>query len=230
MADWTTRELDLRARLMEGQTVVVNQRTDRTLVAWCKEVGLLAPVDRRTQFGNPYPMKDQKDSVERAQVCDRYEHEHLPARPDLLAAVPSLQGKALACWCAPARCHADTLAALASGSQGVAQVADKAPPAKTFYNCSPYGKSLEQRESATSATAPGQTIGRDDTSQDHQTTGQSPTRHPIDRPLDNDWPPAGDREALADWLQPRPGEDYDHWNARVDAADALLGPEPDQPD
>lgn len=37
----------------------------------------------------------------------------LPARPDLLALLPGLRGKALACRCAPELGHADVLAELA---------------------------------------------------------------------------------------------------------------------
>lgn len=37
----------------------------------------------------------------------------LLAHPDLLALVPELRGKTLACWCAPELCHAHVLAVLA---------------------------------------------------------------------------------------------------------------------
>ncbi|MER6289893.1 DUF4326 domain-containing protein [Streptomyces sviceus] len=42
----------------------------------------------------------------RAEVMAKY-------RPDLLALLPGLRGKALACWCAPEPCHAEVLAELA---------------------------------------------------------------------------------------------------------------------
>jgi hypothetical protein len=51
-----------------------------------------------------------------------YADRHLPSRPDLLAALPELQGKTLACWCAPRGgvtaggdliCHGQILASLA---------------------------------------------------------------------------------------------------------------------
>jgi hypothetical protein len=35
-------------------------------------------------------------------------------QPDLMAALPELRGKDLACWCAPERCHADVLRELAN--------------------------------------------------------------------------------------------------------------------
>ena len=74
-----------------------------------KEVVL---VDRRTQWGNPFPMDDEE---ERDFVCDAFEDyakKRLAREPDWL--VP-LRGKCLACWCTPKRCHAETLARLANG-------------------------------------------------------------------------------------------------------------------
>lgn len=38
------------------------------------------------------------------------------ADPELLALVPELRGRALACWCAPEPCHGDVLAELADAS------------------------------------------------------------------------------------------------------------------
>ena len=43
--------------------------------------------------------------------------EYLRARPDLLALVPELRGRTLACWCAPELCHADILAEIADSSR-----------------------------------------------------------------------------------------------------------------
>lgn len=39
--------------------------------------------------------------------------EHLLERPDLLALIPELRSKTLACWCAPEACHADVIAEFA---------------------------------------------------------------------------------------------------------------------
>lgn len=39
--------------------------------------------------------------------------EYLLGRPELLALIPELRGRILACWCAPEPCHAHVLAALA---------------------------------------------------------------------------------------------------------------------
>jgi len=46
---------------------------------------------------------------DRAAVIAAYRDRHLPSRPDLLARLGELRGKALGCWCAPLACHADVL-------------------------------------------------------------------------------------------------------------------------
>jgi Domain of unknown function (DUF4326) len=46
----------------------------------------------------------------------KYEHEHLPAHPELMGALGELRGKVLGCWCSPKPCHGDVLARLANAS------------------------------------------------------------------------------------------------------------------
>jgi hypothetical protein len=48
----------------------------------------------------------------RAEVVEKFRSRLLES-PDLLAQLPTLQGKRLACWCAPEPCHGDVLAELA---------------------------------------------------------------------------------------------------------------------
>lgn len=70
-------------------------------------------VDRGTDWGNPFIMWDLSEA-ERQRVCDLYEQYaiwRLSVDPKWL--VP-LRGHNLACWCAPYRCHADTLLRLAN--------------------------------------------------------------------------------------------------------------------
>lgn len=58
-------------------------------------------VGRGSPWGNPFVMlnADQRDAV-----CDKFELEILP-KLDLAP----LRGKDLVCFCAPRRCHADSL-------------------------------------------------------------------------------------------------------------------------
>jgi hypothetical protein len=67
---------------------------------------------KASKWANPYSFKRES---ERAEVIARYEHEHLPAHPELVAALSELRGKTLACWCAPKPCHGDVLVRLANG-------------------------------------------------------------------------------------------------------------------
>lgn len=73
-------------------------------------------VDRRTVVGNPYPMRYES---ERDTVCDMYEEyfkkvivENVAFKKyiDMLVEAYKRYGKLrLFCWCAPKRCHAETI-------------------------------------------------------------------------------------------------------------------------
>jgi Domain of unknown function (DUF4326) len=70
-------------------------------------------VDRGTDWGNPFIMMDLTEQ-ERQRVCDlfeRYAVWRLTTDPKWL---DPLRRKNLACWCAPGRCHAETLLRLAN--------------------------------------------------------------------------------------------------------------------
>ena len=68
-------------------------------------------VDRSSPWGNPYFMKTE---AQRGEVCDKFE----PYAVDRLKKEPRwldhLRDQNLACWCAPKRCHAETLMRLAN--------------------------------------------------------------------------------------------------------------------
>lgn len=77
----------------------------------------LVRVDRASPLGNPFPMLSESD---RDSVCDRYavwfEQQLAAGNPSVTAAFKNLMALhrrgeplALECWCAPKRCHADTL-------------------------------------------------------------------------------------------------------------------------
>lgn len=70
-------------------------------------------VDRGTDWGNPFVIQSATES-ERNRVCDLYEQYarwRLTVEPHWL---DPLHGKNVACWCAPKRCHAETLIRLAN--------------------------------------------------------------------------------------------------------------------
>lgn len=81
----------------------------RTRVVHCKRGHFDIYIGRPSRWGNPFRIGPDGT---REEVIARYRG-WLLAQPDLLAAVPTLRGKTLGCWCAPNRCHGDVLAALA---------------------------------------------------------------------------------------------------------------------
>lgn len=115
--EWSVEERELLARHLAGETVVM-RRTFRggkrhaRLEAWARTHDLFVRIDRGTDWANRHKMTSRTDPQERAQVIARY-RDDLLADPDLLAKVPTLRGKLLACHCYPLPCHGDVLAALA---------------------------------------------------------------------------------------------------------------------
>jgi hypothetical protein len=67
-------------------------------------------VGRPTKWGNPFHMNREED---RDYVCNKFDI-YISNCEELTRELPELKGKVLACWCAPKRCHAYTLAALAN--------------------------------------------------------------------------------------------------------------------
>lgn len=68
-------------------------------------------IGRGSIWGNPFVIG--RDGT-RKEVISKY-RDYLLSRPDLLALIPTLQGKVLGCFCKPSACHGDVLAALADG-------------------------------------------------------------------------------------------------------------------
>lgn len=70
-------------------------------------------VDRATVYGNPFIIDIDGD---RDQVCAKYyEWIHFPEQETLRTKMKlELKGKNLLCWCAPAKCHAETILEIAN--------------------------------------------------------------------------------------------------------------------
>lgn len=66
-------------------------------------------IGRGSIWGNPFVIGRDGD---RSDVIAKYE-ERLATRPDLIARLPELRGKSIACFCAPLPCHGDVLKAWA---------------------------------------------------------------------------------------------------------------------
>lgn len=105
-AQITARDKELIEALKRGETIVVNQKTDLAAIKYAEQNNLYVRCDRFSDFGNPFEM--DKDG-NRNEVCDNYANHYLPFKPSIHKQLNSLKGKALGCWCAPLRCHCDTL-------------------------------------------------------------------------------------------------------------------------
>jgi hypothetical protein len=107
--EWSASELERKAIVEAGGTVVANmhQDTDRALLHWAKATNRFARIDRNSDFGNPFEMPGDGD---RDTVCDSYEI-FFPRKFSLHNRLDELRGKVLGCWCYPHRCHGDYLAA-----------------------------------------------------------------------------------------------------------------------
>lgn len=103
--DWTESEKSRRTLVQCGETVVANKKTDRQLIRWASEHGHFLPIDRGTQWGNPFVVGEDGD---RDTVCDSFEV-YFNLKPSLQVKIPSLAGKVLGCWCYPERCHGNHL-------------------------------------------------------------------------------------------------------------------------
>lgn len=75
-------------------------------------------VGRPTMWGNPFSHKENTQARYKvgsvAEAIQSYE-KWIQTQPELMAALHTLKGKVLGCWCAPGPCHGDVLARLANG-------------------------------------------------------------------------------------------------------------------
>jgi len=106
--EWSQSELDRRAIVEAGGTVVSNmhQDTDRALLTWARKTDRFVRIDRNSDWGNPFELPADGD---RDTVCDSYEI-FFPRKFSLHNRLDELRGKVLGCWCYPQRCHGDYLA------------------------------------------------------------------------------------------------------------------------
>lgn len=79
-----------------SETKVINLR-DHAAVAAAQADGTFVRIDRQTRWGNPYKVTKGQPREEAIAMFRAY----LLDSPELLADVGQLQGKTLACWCAP---------------------------------------------------------------------------------------------------------------------------------
>ena len=84
--------------------------------------GSAVRIDRKTDWGNPFPLRKEAGPAERREVIEQY-REYLADAIDSGKIDPGrlakLDGKALACHCAPQPCHGDVLSQAASWAAGI---------------------------------------------------------------------------------------------------------------
>jgi len=78
-------------------------------VVHCKQERFDIYIGRPSKWGNPFSIG--KDGS-REEVIAKY-RDYIMLKPELLADLPELKGKVLACWCSPLSCHGDILVELA---------------------------------------------------------------------------------------------------------------------
>jgi hypothetical protein len=105
----TADHVETLADVRLGNTYVANFRTDSALIAAADAEGLLVRIDRSSPWGNPFVLGPDGD---RKQVIAAYRDHYLPHKPSLQARLDELEGKVLACWCAPEPCHGHVLVEL----------------------------------------------------------------------------------------------------------------------
>ena len=83
-------------------TTIINLKTARSIPGDNIYIG------RGSKWGNPF--KIGRDGT-RSEVIAKYER-YIRRSPDLLKAIPDLEGKTLGCFCKPQACHGDVLVQL----------------------------------------------------------------------------------------------------------------------
>jgi hypothetical protein len=104
-----------------GEVSLVNLKTDphadydvyigHQRPAWMWKGGYYLP---RSKWANPFNKAYRRGEITVDEALERYEA-HVLGDPELVAALPELRGKVLACWCSPGPCHGGVLARMADG-------------------------------------------------------------------------------------------------------------------
>jgi Domain of unknown function (DUF4326) len=109
---WNTSQLDRKAAVERGETVVANMSNDKkgvpidnALITWAESQNLAVRIDRQSDWGNPYEV--DADGT-REEVIEWYA-EYFAHKRSLHGRLKDLAGKLLVCWCHPEACHGEFL-------------------------------------------------------------------------------------------------------------------------
>ncbi|MCY4637910.1 MAG: SLOG family protein [Acidobacteria bacterium] len=109
--------------------------------------GAAVRIDRKTDWGNPFPLRDRNDPDERREVVEQY-REYLAAAIDSgkvdIDKLARLDGKQLACHCAPQACHGDVLSQAATWAAGIEREHERsATPSHAREHARPPGRDAD---------------------------------------------------------------------------------------
>jgi hypothetical protein len=104
--EWLPDELERKAKVEAGETVVANFQRDKHLIQWATRCGKMVPIDRTSKWGNPFILGPDGD---RDRVCDCFEKHYAPNKDSFIELAHELKGKVLCCHCYPERCHGNSL-------------------------------------------------------------------------------------------------------------------------
>jgi flagellar biosynthesis regulator FlaF len=102
-------EQEILNKIAKGETVVINMNKHFHVLKYAKEKSLYQPIDRYSEWGNPFFLDSDGN---RDEVCNGYA-EYFKHKRSLHYKIKNLKGKVLGCHCAPLRCHGDHLKNLA---------------------------------------------------------------------------------------------------------------------
>lgn len=107
--EWLPDEIERKAKVEAGETVVANFQRDKHLIQWATQNGKMQAIDRTSKWGNPFILGQDGD---RNRVCDCFEEHYAPKKDSFIESAHELNGKVLCCHCYPERCHGDSLISL----------------------------------------------------------------------------------------------------------------------
>ena len=117
-AAWAKRGHERTGEDRSGMTLNLRDRAAFDAV----RDGSAVRIDRKTEWGNPFPLQRNAGAAERRDVIEQY-REYLADSIDSghvdIEKLARLDGKALACHCAPEPCHGDVLSQAASWAAGI---------------------------------------------------------------------------------------------------------------
>lgn len=73
----------------------------------------------RSPWRNPFNRAYWDGHMTVHEAIDRFYYDLVVKRSDLIALLPELQGKPLACWCKPGPCNGDVIGRLADSSSPI---------------------------------------------------------------------------------------------------------------